>query len=153
MSLASKLCLPRAEWHFLGTIWDCNDRRGKKIFSFVAALLSSILLSFSHPFTNFSGPECCSNCLVTFHSVTGQKTWSTSKSLVALQRGVKWMKMWLSSTKKTLLTGKYRAAAAQVHSNFNNIFVFVIKSLSLLLQITNHSFYTIINSRKWKYKF
>ena len=25
MSLASERCLPRAEWHFLGTIWDCSD--------------------------------------------------------------------------------------------------------------------------------
>lgn len=33
---------------------------------------------------NFPGPECCSNCLLPFHSVTGQKTWQSSKSLVAL---------------------------------------------------------------------
>lgn len=73
--------------------------------SSVAPFLSFISQSFP-PFrpwslsANFPGPECCRNCLLPFHSVTGQKTWQSSKSLAALQSGMKWMKMWLGSTKE-----------------------------------------------------
>lgn len=111
MSLASERCLPRAEWHFLGTIWDCSDIENTPPSSStlcisVAPLLFSISPSFPtflarFPFSaNFPAPECCSNCLPPFHSVTGQKTWLSSKSLVAPHQGVKWMKMWLGSTKE-----------------------------------------------------
>lgn len=72
----------------------------------MAPLLFSISLSFPTFLFAFLSllisliPECCSNCLPPFHSVTGQKTWLSSKSLVALHQGAKWMKMWLGSTKK-----------------------------------------------------
>lgn len=66
---------------------------------FHLSILSYFSLCF--PFSaNFPDPECCSNCLPPFHSVTGQKIWLSSKSLVALHQGAKWMKMWLGSTKK-----------------------------------------------------
>lgn len=70
----------------------------------MASFLFSIPPSFSvfipppHPVSNFPGPECCSDCLLPFHSVTGQKIWQSSKSLVALHQGTKWIKIWLGST-------------------------------------------------------
>ena len=70
--------------------------------SSVPPLLSSISPSSLYfalpPSANFPGPECCS--LLPFHSVTGQKIWQSSKSLVAQHRGAKWMKMWVGSTKE-----------------------------------------------------
>lgn len=103
MSLASERCLPRAEWHFLGTIWDCSDienipsppTRCSSVVPLLSSLFPSLPLS-----ANFPGPECCSKCLLPFHSVTGQKTWQSSKSLVALHRGMEGMKMWLGSAKE-----------------------------------------------------
>lgn len=109
MSLASERCLPRAEWHFLGTIWDCSDIENTPLLLYTAFLWPLFFFPSLYPFllfsllsfsANFPDPECCSNCLPPFHSVTGQKTWLSSKSLVALHQGAKWMKMWLGSTKK-----------------------------------------------------
>lgn len=120
MSLASERCLPRAEWHFLGTIWDCSDIENTSRHTAAPCPLSSPpslqpSLYFAHPpslppSANFPRPECCS--LLPFHSVTGQKIWQSSKSLVAQHRGAKWMKMWVGSTKgKWLQTGKTHSAA------------------------------------------
>lgn len=58
---------------------------------------------------NFPGPECCSSCLLPFHSVTGQKIWQSSKSLVALYQGGRngWKCDWLQQ--KEMITDRKHA--------------------------------------------
>lgn len=76
MSLALERCLPRAEWHFLRTIWDCSDI--EKLFlppwcfavpslPPVSPSLQPVFSVFAAPFfppANSPGADCCVNCFL-----------------------------------------------------------------------------------------
>lgn len=85
----------------MGLLWQEKNK--------TPMLFGSVPLLFPHPFFRSSSSlsilislvlfaAITAECL--FYSLTGQKTWQSSKSLPALHQGGKWLKMWLSSTKE-----------------------------------------------------
>lgn len=104
-SAASEHCLPRADWHFLGTIWDCSGIENIKathmslprgLSSFLYYTMPSSISCSQH--TPLPAYKYCRRQLLPSNIVFGQKkNWKSSKHPEALQEGAKCMKMRLCS--------------------------------------------------------